>query len=216
MSVLVAKTLLPERSLFFIALRRVFGLGRARGLALAEEVGVSQEMRVADVKAAQVRQVGRGAGRLRVRHGAAARAPGDSSAARPGHNDCSLSPPPLPRRKHQVTCIQAAGGQALQGWCVGACMHRPQPRPRERDLTVVQLWSAAAARLVQVVALINERYKVGDELKRAIRDDILALIAARTYRGGRHESGLPVRGQRTHTNAHTSRKFRRHLDYDVK
>jgi ribosomal protein S13 len=32
------------------------------------------------------------------------------------------------------------------------------------------------------VALINERYKVGDELKRSIRDDIMRLIEAKTYR----------------------------------
>jgi hypothetical protein len=32
------------------------------------------------------------------------------------------------------------------------------------------------------VALLNERYKVGDELKRSIRDDILRLIEAKTYR----------------------------------
>lgn len=36
----------------------------------------------------------------------------------------------------------------------------------------------------QVVALLNERYKVGDELKRSIRDDILRLIEAKTYRCG--------------------------------
>ncbi len=69
---------------------------------------------------------------------------------------------------------------------------------------------------LQIVALINERYQVGDELKRSIRDDILRLIGAKTYRGRRHELGLPVHGQRTHTNAQTSRKFRRHIDFDVK
>lgn len=37
-------------------------------------------------------------------------------------------------------------------------------------------------RLPQVAALLNERYKVGDELKRSIRDDILRLIEAKTYR----------------------------------
>lgn len=37
----------------------------------------------------------------------------------------------------------------------------------------------------QVAALLNERYKVGDELKRSIRDDILRLIEAKTYRCAR-------------------------------
>lgn len=35
---------------------------------------------------------------------------------------------------------------------------------------------------LQVAALLNERYKIGDELKRSIRDDILRLIEAKTYR----------------------------------
>jgi small subunit ribosomal protein S13 len=67
-----------------------------------------------------------------------------------------------------------------------------------------------------VLSLINERYKVGDELKRSVRDDILRLIEARTYRGRRHELGLPARGQRTSTNAQTARKFKRHILYDVR
>lgn len=70
--------------------------------------------------------------------------------------------------------------------------------------------------LVQVVALLNERYKVGDELKRSIRDDIMRLIEAKTYRGKRHSLALPVRGQNTGTNAKTARKFKRHIMYDVK
>jgi small subunit ribosomal protein S13 len=57
---------------------------------------------------------------------------------------------------------------------------------------------------------------VGDELKRSMRDDILRLIEAKTYRGRRHELGLPVRGQRTSTNAQTARKFKRHIQYDVR
>jgi ribosomal protein S13 len=40
----------------------------------------------------------------------------------------------------------------------------------------------AACASPQVAELLNERYKVGDELKRSIRDDILRLIEAKTYR----------------------------------
>lgn len=40
-----------------------------------------------------------------------------------------------------------------------------------------------------MVALINERYKVGDELKRSIRDDIVRLIDAKTYRCGAAAAG---------------------------
>jgi small subunit ribosomal protein S13 len=46
------------------------------------------------------------------------------------------------------------------------------------------------------------------DLKKIIRDNILRLKAAGAYRGLRHNMGLPVRGQRTRTNART-RKGRR-------
>lgn len=68
----------------------------------------------------------------------------------------------------------------------------------------------------QLTDFIQVKYVVGDELKRSIRDDILKLINMRCYRGVRHSLGLPVHGQRTHTNASTARKFRWHILYDVK
>lgn len=46
----------------------------------------------------------------------------------------------------------------------------------------------------------------GEALREAVRMDIERLILASTYRGIRHKSRLPVRGQRTRTNAKTARK----------
>ena len=43
------------------------------------------------------------------------------------------------------------------------------------------------------------------DLRRSIRDDIKRLGDIKTYRGDRHRRGLPVRGQRTKTNARTKR-----------
>ncbi len=43
------------------------------------------------------------------------------------------------------------------------------------------------------------------ELRQRVRDDIQRLIAIGSYRGDRHESNLPVRGQRTKTNARMKR-----------
>eukprot|EP00879_Flechtneria_rotunda_P007953 GHRR01008332.1.p1 GENE.GHRR01008332.1~~GHRR01008332.1.p1 ORF type:complete len:124 (+),score=28.91 GHRR01008332.1:962-1333(+) len=123
MPLVIAKTVLPDAQRFYLALGRIFGIGKAQGIALAEEVGVSKEARVADVKSHHVQQV---------------------------------------------------------------------------------------------VALVNDRCKIGDELKRSVRDDILRLIEAKTYRGKRHQLGLPARGQTTKTNAKTARKFKRHIMYDVK
>lgn len=57
MPLVIAKTVLPDAQRFYIALGRIFGIGRAQGLAIAEEVGVSKEARVADIKARHVRQV---------------------------------------------------------------------------------------------------------------------------------------------------------------
>jgi ribosomal protein S13 len=56
MPLAIAKTLLPDTATFYVALGRVFGLGKATGLAIAEEVGISKEARVMDVKASHVRQ----------------------------------------------------------------------------------------------------------------------------------------------------------------
>jgi ribosomal protein S13 len=47
---------------------------------------------------------------------------------------------------------------------------------------MVRLSAVQRVGFLQVAALLNERYKVGDELKRSIRDDILRLIEAKTYR----------------------------------
>jgi len=50
---------------------------------------------------------------------------------------------------------------------------------------------------------IQTRCRVEGELRKEIAMNIKRLIELGTYRGGRHRRGLPVRGQRTHTNART-------------
>lgn len=57
-----------------------------------------------------------------------------------------------------------------------------------------------------VVKLRNEiekNYKVEGDLRREITQNIKRLIEINCYRGTRHKRGLPVRGQRTKTNART-------------
>jgi small subunit ribosomal protein S13 len=51
--------------------------------------------------------------------------------------------------------------------------------------------------------IIEKDYKVEGDLRREISMDIKRLIEIGSYRGRRHRSGLPVRGQRTKTNART-------------
>lgn len=47
------------------------------------------------------------------------------------------------------------------------------------------------------------QYKVEGDLRRDNQDNIKRLIRIQCYRGGRHVKGLPVRGQKTQTNART-------------
>lgn len=69
------------------------------------------------------------------------------------------------------------------------------PDTRVRDLTEEQV-----NRLREV---IDRRYKVEGDLRREVQQNIKRLMDLGSYRGLRHRRGLPVRGQRTHTNART-------------
>ena len=57
--------------------------------------------------------------------------------------------------------------------------------------------------------IIDEQYKVEGDLRRDLSMNIKRLMDLGTYRGLRHRKGLPVRGQRTHTNARTRKGPRR-------
>jgi small subunit ribosomal protein S13 len=74
------------------------------------------------------------------------------------------------------------------------------------DTRVRDLRDAEVARLRQV---IERDYKVEGALRTETAMNIKRLMDIGTYRGGRHRKGLPVRGQRTHTNARTKRGPRR-------
>ena len=57
--------------------------------------------------------------------------------------------------------------------------------------------------------VIDEKYKVEGDRKREVSMNIKRLMDLGTYRGLRHRKGLPVRGQRTSTNARTRKGPRR-------
>jgi small subunit ribosomal protein S13 len=71
---------------------------------------------------------------------------------------------------------------------------------------VFQLTDHEVARIREV---IQESHTVEGELRKTIAVNIKRLIDLNTYRGQRHRRGLPVRGQRTHTNARTRKGPRR-------
>ena len=51
--------------------------------------------------------------------------------------------------------------------------------------------------------IIEREYKVEGDLRREVAMNVKRLMDIGSYRGIRHRKGLPVRGQRTHTNART-------------
>lgn len=69
------------------------------------------------------------------------------------------------------------------------------PDTRVRDLTDDEV-----SRLREV---IDKEYKVEGDLRREVALNVKRLIEIGCYRGRRHRSGMPVRGQRTKTNART-------------
>lgn len=69
------------------------------------------------------------------------------------------------------------------------------PDTRVRDLTEDEVQ--------KIREVISSEYKVEGELRRETALNIKHLIEVNSYRGKRHRAGLPVRGQRTKTNART-------------
>jgi len=59
--------------------------------------------------------------------------------------------------------------------------------------------------VAQLRDFINQNYKVEGDLRREVQLNIKRLIEIGSYRGLRHRRNLPVRGQRTRTNARTSK-----------
>ena len=75
------------------------------------------------------------------------------------------------------------------------------PWKRSDDLTEDEI--------LRIRRVLDEQYKVEGELRREISMNIKRLMDLGCYRGLRHRRGLPVRGQRTHTNSRTRKGPRR-------
>ncbi|MBI1392620.1 MAG: 30S ribosomal protein S13 [Alphaproteobacteria bacterium] len=70
--------------------------------------------------------------------------------------------------------------------------------PRERRVNEL-----SDAEVLQIRETIDAGYMVEGDLRREVAVNIKRLMDMGCYRGLRHRRGLPVRGQRTHTNART-------------
>jgi len=69
------------------------------------------------------------------------------------------------------------------------------PDTRVKDLTDDEI--------SRIRTFIDKEYEVEGDLRRSVTMNIKRLMDIGCYRGLRHRRGLPVRGQRTHTNART-------------
>ncbi len=69
------------------------------------------------------------------------------------------------------------------------------PAMKADDMTDEQIMS--------VTKVLREEYVIEGDLRRQVTQNIRRLISINSYRGSRHRRGLPVRGQRTKTNART-------------
>ena len=69
----------------------------------------------------------------------------------------------------------------------------------------------ADAEITSIRSIIDKEQKVEGDLRRDVSMSIKRLMDVGTYRGLRHRKGLPVRGQRTSTNARTRKGPRRSI-----
>lgn len=75
------------------------------------------------------------------------------------------------------------------------------PDIRAKELTEEQI--------ARINALLTSDYVVEGDLRREVQGNVKRLIAIHSYRGLRHRTGLPVRGQRTRTNSRTRKGKRK-------
>jgi small subunit ribosomal protein S13 len=109
----------------------------------------------------------------------------------------------LPGRKHVVIALQyiyGIGPARAQEICAKTAIPTNK-RAEDLDENDVK----------KIRELLETTYKVEGDLRREIQMHIKRLMDLGCYRGLRHRRGLPVRGQRTHTNARTRKGPRRGL-----
>ena len=91
-----------------------------------------------------------------------------------------------------LTYLHGVGPRTARDLCFKAGIN---PQVRARDLKEDEL--------ARLAALLDKDYTVEGQLRRQVAQNIARLRDIGCYRGLRHRRGLPVRGQRTRTNART-------------
>ena len=101
----------------------------------------------------------------------------------------------VPREKRvliSLTYIHGIGRTSAANVCEATGV---DPITRVRDLTDDEVTS--------IRSFIDQQFKVEGDLRREVSQNIKRKMDIGCYQGLRHRRGLPVRGQRTHTNART-------------
>lgn len=109
----------------------------------------------------------------------------------------------LPREKRVeigLTYIYGIGRTTASKICAETGV---DPSTRVKDLTEDEI--------TRIRDFIDGHYMVEGDLRREVGQNIKRLMDIGCYRGLRHRKGLPVRGQRTHTNARTRKGPRRQI-----
>jgi small subunit ribosomal protein S13 len=91
-----------------------------------------------------------------------------------------------------LTYLYGVGPKTARELCHNAGI---DPNARSRELREDEL--------VRLATLLDKDYTVEGQLRRTVNQNIIRLRDIGCYRGLRHRRGLPVRGQRTRTNART-------------
>ena len=101
----------------------------------------------------------------------------------------------IPREKRlgtSLTYIYGVGGTTAVQVCEATDIN---PSTRVRDLTDEEV--------AKLRTYIDTSFRVEGDLRRDVSQDIKRKMEINCYQGVRHRKGLPVHGQRTHTNART-------------
>lgn len=107
----------------------------------------------------------------------------------------------LPRNKRGIISLQYIYG-------IGASRAKKILQQASIEESVkVQDWSDD--NVMNISRIVQEQYKVEGELRSEVQLHIKRLMDIACYRGIRHRKGLPVRGQRTKTNARTRKGKRK-------
>ena len=101
----------------------------------------------------------------------------------------------LPREKRVEIALTYIFGMGLTRSHETLAATGISPDTRVKDLQ--------EAELAQLREYIEANYKIEGDLRGEIAGDIRRKVEIQSYQGIRHRKGLPVRGQRTHTNART-------------